>query len=66
MLSTSMVKGEVKTMVWFWVALVVAAVVALGALIWWSSGRAQPDMIKLRATDLRDSFGAYGKDPRKQ
>ncbi len=53
-------------MMWFWVALVLAAVIALGALIWWSSGRAQPDMIKLRATDLRDGFGAYGKDPRKQ
>ena len=53
-------------MVWFSVLVVVAAVVALGALIWWSSGRSKPDMINMRASDLRDGFGSYGNDPRKQ
>jgi hypothetical protein len=61
-----MVKGEVTNMMWFWVAVAVAAVVALVALLWWSSGRSKPDMVDLRASDLRDGFGAYGKDPRKQ
>jgi hypothetical protein len=53
-------------MMWFWIVVVAIAVVALGALIWWSSGRSKPDMINLRASDLRGGFGAYGKDPRKQ
>ena len=52
-------------MMWFWVVVVVAGVVALGALIWWSSGRAKPD-IKHRADDVTGAFGAYGHDPRKQ
>ena len=44
-------------MMWFWVVVVFAAVVALGALTWWSSGRAKPDMISQRASDLRDAHG---------
>ena len=27
---------------------------------------AKPDLIDIRASDLRDGFGAYGRDPRKQ
>ena len=52
-------------MMWIWWIVIAIAVVGLAEVIWWSSGRAKPD-IEHRAGDVSGAFGAYGHDPRKE
>ena len=51
-------------MMWVWILVVAIAVVALGVLVWWTSGRAKP--AGDRPTGMTGTYGVFGRTPGKQ